>query len=141
MDNFSDVSRLPPLLPVATCVNPMRPPLRGLPQASQCVSLRGSMFSHVVIFWVRPEVENATEKLLAGAEKYLRPIPGVLSFHVGKMSPSERSVVDQSYQVALNLQFTTKAEEQAYQVHPEHLEFVEKVFKPICQKAVVYDFE
>ena len=99
------------------------------------------MFSHVVIFWTRPEVADATEQLLAGAEKYLKPIEGVLSFHVGRMSPSERPVVEQSYQVALNLIFPSKAAEQAYQVHPLHLEFVEKVFKPVCQKAVIYDFE
>src|ERR1041384_6257669 len=66
------------------------------------------MFSHVVIFWTRPEIPGATEALLAGAEKYLRPIPGVRSFHIGRMVPSHRDVVDQSYQVALNLQFDTK---------------------------------
>ncbi len=99
------------------------------------------MFSHVVIFWTRPEVSDATEQLIAGAEHYLRPIEGVLSFHVGKMSPSERSVVDQSYQVALNLVFPSKDAEKAYQIHPLHIEFVEKVFKPCCQKAVIYDFE
>ncbi len=99
------------------------------------------MFSHVVIFWTRPEIADATEQLLAGAQKYLQPIPGVLGYHVGKMSPSDRPVVEQSYQVALNLQFASKADEQAYQVHPLHIEFVEKVFKPCCQKAVIYDFE
>jgi hypothetical protein len=99
------------------------------------------MFSHVVIFWTRPEIPDAADQLVAGAERYLRPIEGVLSFHVGRMSPSERGVVDQSYQVALNLIFPSKQAEQAYQIHPSHVEFVEKVFKPCCQKAVVYDFE
>ena len=99
------------------------------------------MFSHVVIFWTRPEISDAAEQLLAGAERYLRPIEGVLSFHVGRMSPSDRSVVDQSYQVALNRIFPSKEAEKAYQIHPLHLEFVEKVFKPCCQKAVIYDFE
>jgi hypothetical protein len=99
------------------------------------------MFSHVVIFWAKPEVPDAAEQLLAGAEKYLRPIPGVLSFHVGRMSSSTRPVVDQSYQVALNLIFPSKTAEQEYQVHPLHIEFVEKVFKPCCSKAIVYDFE
>jgi len=99
------------------------------------------MFSHVVIFWTDPAQPKAAEELIAGAEKYLRPVPGVLHFHVGRMSPSPRPVVDQSYQVALNLIFPTKQAEQAYQVHPLHLEFVEKVFKRVCQKAVIYDFE
>ena len=99
------------------------------------------MFSHVVIFWSKPEIPEATEALLAGAEKYLRPIPGVRSFHIGRMVPSHRPVVEQSYQVALNLVFNTKQEQDDYQVHPSHIEFVEKVFKPNCARVVVYDFE
>jgi Stress responsive A/B Barrel Domain len=54
--------------------------------------------------------------------------------------PSERAVVDQSYQVGLNLVFADKAAEVAYQIHPLHLEFVDKSFKPNCLKAIVYDF-
>ncbi len=99
------------------------------------------MFSHVVIFWTDPAQLNAADELIAGANQYLKTIPGLLHFHVGKMSPSPRPVVEQSYQVALNLVFPSKQAEQAYQVHPQHLEFVEKVFKPTCKKAVIYDFE
>jgi len=46
------------------------------------------MFSHVVIFWTNPKNPKAADDLIAGAEKYLRPIPGVLSFHIGKMFPA-----------------------------------------------------
>ena len=105
------------------------------------VTLTNLMFSHVVIFWTKPELSNAADELVAGMEKYLRPIPGVLSFHVGRMVKSPRAVVDQSYQVALNLTFPDKATQDAYQVDPLHLEFVEKCFKPNCARAVIYDFE
>ena len=98
------------------------------------------MFSHVVIFWTKPDVPGAAEALLAGAQKYLSAVPGARSFHVGRMVPSARPVVDQSYQVALNIIFDTKAQQDAYQTHPLHLEFVEKAFKPNCTKCVVYDF-
>jgi hypothetical protein len=98
------------------------------------------MFSHVVIFWTDPANANAADELMAGAEKYLRPIPGVLHFHIGKMAGSHRPVVDQSYQVALNLVFPDKKTQDDYQLHPLHVEFVEKVFKPRCKKVVVYDF-
>jgi hypothetical protein len=54
---------------------------------------------------------------------------------------SHRAVVDQSYQVALNLTFTNKQAQDDYQAHPRHVEFVEKVFKRVCKKVVVYDFE
>ena len=99
------------------------------------------MFSHVVIFWTKPEIPDAPDALVAGMEKYLRPIPGVHGFHIGRMVKSERPVVEQSYQVALNLQFDNKQAQDDYQVHPLHLEFVEKCFKVNCARAVIYDFE
>jgi hypothetical protein len=99
------------------------------------------MFSHVVIFWTDPNKPNAADDLLAGAQKYLKNIPGLLHFHVGRMAKSHRPVVDQSYQVALNLVFPDKKTQDEYQDHPQHLEFVEKSFKPNCVKVVVYDFE
>ncbi|MEI7731364.1 MAG: Dabb family protein [Verrucomicrobiota bacterium] len=99
------------------------------------------MFSHVVIFWADPQKPGATQALLDGANQYLKPIPGVINFHVGKMVPSHRPVVEQSYQVALNLTFLDKKSQDDYQLHPLHIEFVEKAFKPNCVKVVVYDFE
>jgi len=99
------------------------------------------MFSHVVIFWTDPQNPKAADELVAGADKYLRTIPGILHFHVGKMAPSHRPVVDQTYQVALNLVFSSRQAQDDYQVHPQHLEFVDKVFKRVCKRAVIYDFE
>ncbi len=99
------------------------------------------MFSHVVIFWIKPEQPKATENLIAGMHQYLKGIPGIIQFHVGRMVPSPRPIVDQSYQVALNVIFADKPAQDAYQTHPLHVEFVEKAFKPNCARVVVYDFE
>jgi hypothetical protein len=99
------------------------------------------MFSHIVIFWTDPMIPTAADELITAAEKYLRPIPGVLNFHVGRMATSHRPVVDQTYQVALNLVFPNKKSQDDYQSHPMHIEFVEKVFKRVCTRVVVYDFE
>lgn len=100
-----------------------------------------AMLSHIVIFWTDPAQPDAADKLIAGANQYLPGIPGVSHFHAGKMSPSPRPVVEQSYQVALNLIFPNKVAEQAYQAHPRHLEFVAQCVKPFVQKIVVFDFE
>lgn len=94
----------------------------------------------MVIFWTDPDQPGAVDELIAGMERYLKPIPGVLHYHVGRMVPSHRPVVDQSYQVGLNLVFPDKSTQDAYQVHPLHVEFVEKVFKKVCRKVTVYDF-
>ena len=99
------------------------------------------MFSHVVILYTDPDQSDAVDRLVDGANEYLRDIPGVQAFHIGRMFPSEREVVDKSYQVALNTQFPTKEAQDEYQVHPRHIEFIENVFKKVCKKVVVYDFE
>ena len=43
-----------------------------------------AMFSHVVIFWTKPDVLGAADSLLAGAQKYLATIPGIHQ-HAGQM--------------------------------------------------------
>jgi hypothetical protein len=75
------------------------------------------MFSHVVIFWTDPSKPDA-----------------------GKMATSHRDVVDQTYQVALNIQFQSKQAQDEYQNHPQHVEFVERC-KPLFAKVIIYDFE
>jgi ABC-type glycerol-3-phosphate transport system substrate-binding protein len=98
------------------------------------------MFSHVVIFWTDPTKPEAADAVIAGANKFLKTIPGLTQFHIGKMVGSERPVVDQTYQVALNTVFTSKQAQDDYQVHPQHLEFVAQCVKPFVKKVLVYDF-
>ncbi|MGO8838217.1 MAG: Dabb family protein [Limisphaerales bacterium] len=100
-----------------------------------------TMLSHIVIFWTNPAYLGAVDDLLAGANQLLKDIPGVLQFHAGKMVPSPRPVVEQSYQIALNLTFADKQAEQAYQAHPRHTEFVDKYVQRLVKQVVVYDFE
>ena len=99
------------------------------------------MFSHVVIFWTDPAQHDAADQVIAGGNKYLKNIHGLIHFHIGKMVGSTRPVVDQSYQVALNTVFTSKQAQDDYQVHPQHLEFVAHCVKPFVKKVLVYDFE
>lgn len=99
------------------------------------------MFSHIVVCWTDPATPDSAERVLAGAQKYLAPIPGVVAFHAGRCVPSPRAVVDSSFQVALNMSFTTKADQDQYQTHPSHIQFVEEIFKKLVTRAVIYDFE
>ena len=51
------------------------------------------------------------------------------------MATSDRPVVDQSYQVALNIAFKDKATQDAYQVHEDHVKFVEEIFKESARRS------
>ena len=99
------------------------------------------MFSHVVIFWTDPAKPEAADVVVAGGEKFLKNIPGLAHFHIGKMVGSTRPVVDQTYQVALNTVFASKQAQDEYQVHPQHLEFIAHCVKPLVKKVTVFDFE
>jgi hypothetical protein len=99
------------------------------------------MFSHLVIFYTNPNEPNAAEELIAAANQYLKPIPGIQFFHVGKMAPTDRSIVIKNYQVALNTVFADKQAHDEYQAHPRQREFIQKAYRRLCQKAAVFDFE
>lgn len=99
------------------------------------------MFSHLVIFHTDPDQPNAADELIAAANQYLKPIPGLQFFHVGKMVPSHRPVVNRNYQVALNTVFADKKAQDEYQAHPLQKEFVQKAFRRLCTKVAVFDFE
>jgi hypothetical protein len=99
------------------------------------------MYSHIVIFWTKPEKLDAADELIVGAERYLKTIPGILHFHVGKMVPNPRPVVDSSYQVGLNVVFPSKQVREEYRAHPLHKQLEEEVLKQNYLRCVVYDFE
>ena len=48
------------------------------------------MFSHIVIFWTKPDVVDAEQQLIDGLNRFLPDIPGVVSMHVGRCAPSDR---------------------------------------------------
>src|SRR5437867_297744 len=65
-------------------------------------------FSHDFIYRTNLANPKGADERAAVANKYLKSIPGIWHFHVGKVVASHRPVGNQSYQVALNLVFTNK---------------------------------
>lgn len=95
---------------------------------------------HVVVVWLKePGNAEHRQQIIAGS-KQLKEIPGVLDLRVGKVVPSEREVVDSSYDVAIYLRFANAEDLQAYLVHPIHKAAVKDVFVPIMDRYKVYDF-
>jgi hypothetical protein len=82
---------------------------------------------HMVYFWPREGAGPEDAAALAeGARRNLSGIPGVLRLAIGRPAGTERAVVDNSYGVALLVEFADAAAEAAYQVHPDHVRFVEE---------------
>lgn len=96
------------------------------------------MFVHHVYFWLKnPQSIEDKAKLVAGLEK-LSKVKNIDMFHIGQPAGTNREVIDTSYSVSWLLIFKDKAAQDAYQVDPIHLKFVEEC-APLWQKVVVYD--
>lgn len=97
-----------------------------------------NMFVHHVYFWLKnPKSKEDKAKLVAGLEK-LSKVKNIDMFHIGQPAATNREVIDTSYSVSWLLIFKDKASQDAYQVDPIHLKFVEEC-SALWQKVVVYD--
>lgn len=100
--------------------------------------LSQSLFIHHVYFWlVNPGIDEERAKLLEGI-KSLTEIPLIKSFHIGVPADTHREVIDTSYAFSWLAVFENKEQQDAYQVHPIHLKFVED-YSYLWSKVIVYD--
>lgn len=95
--------------------------------------------THQVYFWLaNPGSGEDLQALLAGV-RGLAAVPMVLSLRLRVPAETEaRDVVDSSFAVAATMEFATAADQNAYQVHPLHVAFVEAC-EHLWARVVVYD--
>ncbi len=94
---------------------------------------------HTVFFWLREGGDASDARRIAqGCEKHLANIPGIVRLTVGRPAGTNRSVVDNTYGVALLVEFTDAAANDVYENHPDHLRFIEEC-SPFWSRVQVYD--
>jgi hypothetical protein len=109
------------------------------PSAASATASKSVPLAHIVFFTLAESNDANRAKLIAGCKKYLDSHPGVIHFSVGVNAPEyARDVNDRDYDVALHLVFVTAKDQDTYQTHPRHLEFV-KECKPLWKKVRVFD--
>ena len=102
------------------------------------MSTKKEVFVHQVYFWLKdPNSAADRAALRAGLEK-LRAIPAITFSHIGTAAPTRREVIDSSYDFSLLCFFKNGVDQDVYQTHPIHLEFVDTC-KHLWQRVVVYD--
>ena len=95
---------------------------------------------HVVVVWLKSPGNAEHRRQIIDESAILRGIPGVIGLRIGEMIPSERSIVDSTFDVALIVSFADQAALDAYLTHPVHVELVENTLKPLVERVRVYDF-
>lgn len=97
------------------------------------------MITHVVIFWTDKPFNLIQNQFLTGIQK-LAGIPEAQNYRFGTPVMSSRGAVDDSFSVAISMDFNSQTEADSYQSHPLHKEFIETCVKPYAKRLVVYDF-
>jgi hypothetical protein len=97
-----------------------------------------NIFVHHVFFWLKePENSEAKEQFEQGLNKLIT-VPQIQSYHIGTPVESIREVVDDSFTYSYLAFFKSKEDQNTYQTHPIHLQFIEDC-QHLWEKVIVYD--
>jgi len=100
---------------------------------------KGSV-DHVVMFWQKKPGNLQDRQKITDAMDRLRVIEGITFLDYGTAVPSDRPVVDDSFDVALLVRFKNVDALHAYESDPRHTKEVKEVLLPLTKKIQVYDF-
>lgn len=99
-----------------------------------------SMHIHTVFFWLWRTAGSEQRNIFENGLKLLASDPNVISGNIGRPAPTDRYVVDNSYDYGLVLFFENIDAHNAYQVGDAHQTFL-KDCADIWSRVQVYDIE
>jgi len=105
---------------------------------SEKINMQKPGFIHTVFFWMKSDVTTEQKIFFENELKKLEQCPTIQSVYWGPPAVSDRDVVDSSFDYAWVVHFKNSADQDAYQVEPIHLAFVESC-KNLWEKVQVYD--
>ena len=95
---------------------------------------------HVVLCWLKEPGNPEARQQIIDVSKGFKSIPGVIAVKAGASIPSDRTIVDDSFDVGILLTFADQQAMNTYLNHPDHKQIVQNVLKPLVTKIIVYDF-
>ncbi len=98
----------------------------------------GDKFIHHVYFWMNEPGNAAHVDSLIEGLNALAKVKTIKSYHIGTPAQTPRDVVDNSYGVSWLAVFDNAADQDAYQIDPIHLKFVDD-YSHLWQRVQVYD--
>jgi hypothetical protein len=97
-----------------------------------------SKFVHVVNFWLKKDLSEAERASFVNGVTSLGKIKSLAAFHVGRPAPTDRPVIDRSYDYALVCTFENQKDHDQYQIDPIHDDFREGCAQ-YWDKVLIYD--
>ncbi|GLQ30197.1 Dabb family protein [Litoribrevibacter albus] len=96
---------------------------------------------HVVLIWFKSDVSEQYIKKVTDETKQLTHIPGVITVNAGQAIPSDRPMVDDSFDLGVTMTFDSVADMKAYVNHPEHKAFLKRYIMGKVEKLSIFDFQ
>ena len=96
---------------------------------------------HVVLCWLKESGNVEARERIVEVTKTFRDIPGVLEARAGQVIPSDRSIVDDSFDVGILVVVADSKSLTEYLEHPIHRKAKKDVLVPLVSKILVYDFQ
>lgn len=100
--------------------------------------LTQDLFIHHVYFWLENPGSKEDHTALSAGLEALSYVPSIKQFHIGVPATTNRDVIETTYAFSWLAVFNTKEEQDAYQVDPIHLHFIDTC-KHLWKKVIVYD--
>ena len=97
--------------------------------------------NHLILIWLKDGGNPEHRYQIIEATRALQQLPGVISVRVGSVIPSNRSVVDDSFDVGVHMLFSDQQSMERYSANPEHVRIVNQLVMPLTKRLVIYDFE
>lgn len=108
--------------------------------AAPPVDATPGQIEHVVLIWLQdPGNRMVRDRIAATARTFPEQIPGIVSMSIGDPLPSDRDIVDDSFDLALVMRFASAQALADYTVHPVHEKAVATVLTPHLRRLQVYD--
>ncbi len=96
------------------------------------------VFVHAVYFWLHESVTEAERAEFIKMLKGFKKIKSVSKIYVGSPAGTPRTIVDNTYDVALMVQFKDKAGHDYYQIDKIHTDAI-KIFEGWIKDIKIYD--
>ncbi len=101
----------------------------------------GQRVHHIVLCWLKEPGDRTQRQELMEQTRRLREIPGVREIRVGESIPSDRPIVDDSFDVGIVMTFDNVADMNRYLRHPQHRWALQEKILPLTRRILVYDFQ
>jgi hypothetical protein len=118
---------------------PLDIPIEELARTTASAPLRGQI-EHVIYVWLKRPGNVQDRAALVRATAEMQKKTGLISsFRYGKPVPSDRPVVDDTFDLALFMRFTNRRELRAFEKHPAHQQAKKEVLRPLARKVLIHD--